>query len=262
MIDASVLLSVYNGDAYLEQALESVLSQQQEHLEFIFVNDGSTDGTARILSDIAARDPRVRVLTHTSRQGLTRSLNEGLAVCTGRYIIRMDADDISLPGRIAAQLAYMDTHQEVGVCGTFAAYIDELENVLGKKILPTRPEEIKKKMLFNNMCVHSSLCIRKRVLDELGGYNEVFDKSQDYELLLRIGQHYDIANIPKILIHWRVHKDSISWMSKGQERDAIRARWIAIRKYRYPKLRGIFHILMRTVWYVVPLSIKKRRYVS
>lgn len=254
-------MSVYNAEQFLAQAIESILAQTYTDLEVILIDDGSTDGSAQMLAIYASKDARIRVVTQANT-GLTKALNVGIVQATGTYICRMDADDIAKPERIARQVAYMDQHPAVAICGTLGEYIDEQGNVIGQKVLPTTSEAIKAKLLFNNQCIHSSLCIRKAVLDELGGYDEDFAKSQDYELLLRVGAKHKIANLPETLIQWRVGSGSISWSSKRQERDAIRARWKAITKYGYPKIRGFFHIILRFGWMIIPQRIKMRRYAQ
>ena len=109
----SVIMSVYNGEKYLALAIESILNQTYPHLEFIVVDDASTDGTPDLLSEFQSLDQRLLITRNPCRQGLTKSLNRAISLAKGDWIARQDADDISLPDRFQKQLAFMETHPEV-----------------------------------------------------------------------------------------------------------------------------------------------------
>ena len=111
----TVLTAVYNGARYLAEAIESVLADGFEDFEYVIVDDGSTDATPRILADAAARDPRIVLLRHEPNRGIAAATNRGLAIARGAYIARLDADDISLPGRLAREAAYLDAHPAVAL---------------------------------------------------------------------------------------------------------------------------------------------------
>ena len=114
----SVVMSVYNGERYLAEAIDSILGQSMSDLEFIVIDDGSTDGTPRILEKYTARDERVWVVRNERNLGLTRSLNRCLSLARGEYFARQDADDISLPERLALQVQLLDANPHVGAIGT------------------------------------------------------------------------------------------------------------------------------------------------
>jgi len=122
----SVLMPVFNGEQFLRPAMNSILNQTFTDFEFIIVDDGSTDHSREILNSYT--DSRVRLICNESNIGLTDSLNRGLEAASGNYIARMDQDDISLPERLAKQVAFMDSHPEVGVCGTWAKDIDQTDS--------------------------------------------------------------------------------------------------------------------------------------
>ena len=113
----SVLMTAYNSQQYVAQAMESILNQTFSDFEFIIINDGSTDDTARIIRQYATRDSRIKFIDNKVNKGLISVLNQGLELCKGEYIARMDSDDISIPTRFALQLEYMDAHPDVGVLG-------------------------------------------------------------------------------------------------------------------------------------------------
>jgi glycosyltransferase involved in cell wall biosynthesis len=112
----TVLMSVFNGERFLRGAIESILSQTYKDFEFLIIDDGSTDASTNIIASY--RDSRIRSLRSERNLGLAASLNQGLASSTGQYVARMDADDISLPNRLARQVGFMQTHPHVGACGT------------------------------------------------------------------------------------------------------------------------------------------------
>src|SRR5688572_4742991 len=132
-------MSVYNGEAYLAQAMDSILGQSFSSFEFIVIDDASTDDTARILADYAGRDSRICLLSNQRNMGLAWSLNRGLKQADGRYIARMDADDISLPPRLEKQFSFMEEHSGVGVTGTAVEIIDASGQVIGQRTYPPYP---------------------------------------------------------------------------------------------------------------------------
>ena len=146
------------------------------------------------------------------------------------------------------------------MCGTQGFYLDEKSNKIGQKNLPTNYQEIKSKLLFNNQFIHSSLFFKKEMVEREGLYNEYFQTSQDYELILRLACKYPVANLSERLVGWRVGKNSLSWTSKKQEWDAIRARYWAISKYGYAKIQGILNMVLRLVYLLLPQSLKRQRY--
>ena len=120
----SVVLSVYNGEKYLMNAIESILDQTYPAFEFIIVNDGSTDNSPKIIDKYRKLDNRIKVLNQKNR-GLIDSLNRGLALANGRYIARMDSDDISLPSKLEEQYNYLENNPDIGVLGTWIEMINE-----------------------------------------------------------------------------------------------------------------------------------------
>lgn len=259
MATVSAVMSVYNGEKFLAAALSSLRAQTLQDFECIVVNDGSTDGTSGILREIASSDSRFLIIEQTN-QGLTAGLIRGCREAKGKYIARLDADDIASPDRFARQCEYMDTHPEIAACGCLGWYIDENGKTVGEKNLPTDYDAVKRKLLTNNQFIHSGLFFRAAVFRAGGGYRPDFKKSQDYELMLRLAARHPVVNLPERLIYWRVRADSLSWKDKRQEIDAMRARVLAIICYGYPKLTGIFHIGVRLFWLIIPQRLKIIRY--
>lgn len=197
----TVLMSVYNGEKYLREAIDSILNQTFRNFEFLIINDGSTDRTAEILESY--NDPRIKIINNERNMGLTKSLNKGLKMARGEYIARMDADDISEPNRLKKQVEFLDMHPSIGVVGINSYIIDESGNILTKMERPTSHEKIIAKILGENQMVHGSLMMRKKLLETRGYYDEEFVLAQDYELLLRLSSITKLANLSEQLHRWR-----------------------------------------------------------
>ena len=253
----SVVMAVYNDRRFVEAAIRSVLDQTVVDFEFIIVDDGGSDGTLDLVARLAATDRRIRVVEQV-HAGLTKALNRGLRLAEGAYVARLDADDVAAPERLEKQISYLEAHTDIAACGTLGWLIDESGKRIGEKNLAISSDEIYRRLLWNNQCIHSSLCFRRDLLEKIGGYDETFERSQDYELILRLAAKYPIGNLSERLISWRVSAASLSWSGKRQEWDAIRARFRAITKYGYPKLLGLACIILRLGWMAVPQVIKRK----
>ncbi len=203
----SVIMSVYNGERYLAQAVESILAQTETDFEFIIINDGSTDGTAELLRSYATRDTRIIVLDQ-SNHGLTVSLNRALSEARGTYIARMDADDISAPDRLKKQIARLATHPDYGCVGSDILRIDEHGAEKGVEKLSRF--DIVKRLPKRNTLVHGSLMFRAEVVTSLGGYRTDYRYAQDYDLLLRLLSVAKVGCVPEVLYQLRETKNSVT----------------------------------------------------
>ena len=209
--DISVVMAVHNGERYLAQAIDSVLGQTRREFEFVIVDDGSTDATAAILHAYCAADDRIYVLVNSDRQGLAGCLNRAIAVSSGRFIARMDADDIALPCRLAVQADTLDAHPGIAVVGSNAININETNERTGRTWVPQRPDTIKATCLVENPFVHPSVMIRRDVLSNFGlTYDETFPVTQDFRLWSQILIVARGMNIEKPLMFVRQHGSSVS----------------------------------------------------
>ena len=200
-------MSVYNGEKFLPEAIDSILSQTCGSFEFIIINDGSTDGTRGILESFT--DERL-ILLHQDNSGLTQALNRGIAVAKGKYIARQDADDISKPERLEKQVAFLEAHPGVGLLGSRFEFIDEDGKVKRQSLLPTDNDTLQERLPKINQFCHASVIMRKEALDKVGAYREFFRYAQDYDLWLRISEHCEIANLPETLVQYRELPEAIS----------------------------------------------------
>lgn len=252
----SVVMASHNGEKFIKEAIDSILGQTFSDFEFLIIDDGSTDLTAVILQEYSQKDQRIKIFTNKECLGLTKGLNILIKQAKGEYIARMDDDDISFKNRFEKQMDFMQKNSDVVLAGSFAFLINEKSEIIGEKKLAVTSEQIKKQLLFNNQIIHSSWFAKKDILIKEGLYNEQFKKAQDYEFVLRLATKYKIANLPENLLKYRVLKTSLSWQNKEQQKFAIKARFLAITKYGYPKLLGLCHILFRIAWMCVPTRLK------
>lgn len=218
----SVLMPVYQAAPYVVAAVESILAQSLRELELVIVDDGSTDGTGELCAAIAARDPRV-VLVRASHEGIVAALNRGLALARGRYLARMDGDDVALPERLAAQLRHLDAHPDVVALGTAVEVIDPEGRPLGPIVHPTTHEEIERELLRGHGSInHPSVVMRTDAVRAVGGYRSAFEYVEDQDLFLRLGERGRLANLAAPLLHHREHLGSVCKNRQGEQRLLLR----------------------------------------
>ena len=197
----SVLMSVYNGEKYLRESLTSIYNQAFQDFEFIIIDDCSSDNTPRIIREY--KDSRTVIYRNLSNMGSTKSLNIGLGLCKGRYVARMDADDISHPERLGKQVKFLDSHKACLVVGVWARVIDENGKQYDTFKYPQNFSEIKKVLMTLNPIVHGAIMARRGAIIRCGGYNEKFIYAQDYDLWLRLSELGQLQNIPEELYSLR-----------------------------------------------------------
>lgn len=214
----TVLMPVYNAASYVAEALESILNQTYRDFEFLIIDDGSTDQSSQIISSYD--DPRIRFHINDQNLGITRTLNNGLDLASGEYIVRMDADDISLPNRLERQVAFMDSNPDVGVCGTWFETFGESVDVCR---IPVAPEDICAHLLFHNMLAHPAVCFRHQAFIEKGlRYDEQYLYAEDFQLWQRASEHFPIANIAEVLLRYNIHLGSISHTKQDVQAKTLR----------------------------------------
>lgn len=206
-------MSVYNGADYLREAIDSILSQSFADLEFIVVDDCSTDGSAEIIGNYS--DSRLRMFRNNVNLGLAKSLNNSMEQARGEYIARMDADDISLPRRLEKQLSYMDTHPEVGICGTWIRYFGAGRAVLRPQ---TDHDSLAAALVFGPHLIHPTVMLRRSLVDKYNlRYDPKFTRAQDYDLWWRAVSHTRLANVGHVLLNYRLHSDQARNAHGGEQ---------------------------------------------
>jgi len=204
----TVLMPLYNGEKYVRKAVESILLQTWRDFELLIIDDGSSDRGPDIVSAIT--DERIILLRNSSNMGVAATLNRGLAMARGRYIARMDADDISLPDRLERQVRFMDNHPDVGISGGWVRLFGGGQLPYTCQV-PVDSQDVAAYMLFENSLWHVTAIIRKNAINQATlKYDPVFSRSEDYDLWTRAGEHFALANIDHILVRVRRHKESVT----------------------------------------------------
>lgn len=214
---ATVLMSVFNGERWLEDAIRSVLTQSFSDFDFIIIDDGSIDHSEHIVRSFS--DHRIKFLRNDKQIGLPMSLNRGLEVSKGRYIIRMDADDVSLPLRFEKQIAFLDANQNIGVCGSWVQTFGDKCEILKAE---ENHKEIVTKLFFSNALFHPSVTIRRDVLSSHRLlYESGFTGSEDYRLWVRLAEVTEFANLQEVLLNYRIHRLQVTKMGGTSDRIRI-----------------------------------------
>lgn len=205
-IRISVILSTYNDEKYIAEAIESVLNQTYKHFEFIIVDDGSTDNTNRIIKSFD--DERI-VLVEKKNTGLINSLNYGFSVSKYNWVIRMDGDDICYPNRFEMLMSRISDN--VAVIGSNCTLIDSSGKIIGRTKNPLTTKGIIRNLLLMLPSVfHSSTLINKEIFNETAGYDKLMHVAEDYDLWLRMSLKGEIINVEDELMYYRMHESNIS----------------------------------------------------
>lgn len=229
----SVLMSFYNEDLkFLKIAVESILSQTYKDFQFVIVSDNPDNSQLNdYIINLSLKESRLLFIQNKLNMGLTKSLNIGLKHCTGRYIVRMDADDYSFPDRIEKQLMFMEKHPELVASGTFAELMDENNKVIGKMQTSPDLKYLRALFPFRTPIYHPSAIIRREISGVPISYDENYIYSQDYALWFKL-INMGISNINEYLIRYRLSKKQISSLYKDKIRDLdLKIRTESLLKY-------------------------------
>lgn len=252
----SVIMSVYNGEKFLRDSIESILNQTFNDFEFIIIDDCSTDKTADIIKTYSYRDPRIRIITNEQNLGLTKSLNIGINESRGEFIARMDSDDVTLPERFEKQVRFLDENKDYGVVGAWAKVIDDLGVEVDEFDWETDDKTIRKNLIKWNSMIHPLAMIRKDILEKVGMYSENLRYAQDYDLWFRVAKVSKLANLPEFLLKYRISNKSIT-ASKNKEQSlcALKARWCAIKSGLYSPIY-IVYLARPILGMILPKKLK------
>ena len=216
MPKVTVLMPVYNAQAYLHEAIDSILGQTFTDFEFLIIDDGSTDASAAVVRSYD--DPRIRFVQNDQNLRLAATLNKGLDLAHGEYVARMDADDVSLPERLTKQVKFLDTHLETGIVGVWAKAFGEANFSIPQ---PPASETARAKLLFDSCFVHPAVLIRRSFLDLYSLRYQPLAHFEDYELWQRAARLFPIANIPEWLFQYRVTGQSAFFGANAHEQEEV-----------------------------------------
>jgi hypothetical protein len=200
-------MPVYNGDKFLREAVESILCQTLSDIELLIINDGSNDSSVEIIESF--HNPRIRLVHNEKNLGLIATLNKGLYLARGEYVARMDCDDISLPERLGKQVAFLDAHPGIGACGTWFRKFGACTTKIVR--WETEPDSVRSAMLFSCSLAHPTVMLRREAfVSRKLYYDEAYPHAEDYDLWVRAMAFTDLANLPEVLVEYRVHLNQVT----------------------------------------------------
>jgi glycosyltransferase involved in cell wall biosynthesis len=239
----SVVMAVRNAEMYLEESIESILSQTLRELELLVVDDGSLDGSRGIVERLIERDNRVELLASGESGGIAIARNLGCRAARAPYIACLDADDVALPDRLARQVEFLDSNPSVALVGGALITVDSCGRRGALLRFPTTSNAIKSTLLRHNCIAHSSATFRRDALAEVGWYR--FEDQEDYDLWLRFSERFELANLTQPVILYRIHTGQLSFRGlerRERPRLAVRAAGRARKAGRPDPLAGVQHL--------------------
>lgn len=215
----SVLLPLYNAEIYVKESITSILVQTFIDFELIVVNDGSTDSSLFIVEELAEQDPRIKIISRPNT-GIVGALNDGLKLCSGKYITKMDADDLYPVDRLFKQVNWLEANSQYGaICGGLTA-INEKGKFLADTTRFSESKEVTGLMLQGGAV--TSFCtfmVRSEILKALGGFRTFFISSEDIDMQFRLAEACRVWCLKESMYFWRIRHDSITHNQGNKERD-------------------------------------------
>jgi glycosyltransferase involved in cell wall biosynthesis len=206
----SVIMPVRDAAAHLAAALDSIRGQSLAEIEILVVDDGSRDGTPGILEAAARADPRLRAIRQDAA-GIVPALDRAIEAARAPLLARMDADDLAMPERLARQAAFLGRHPSVAVVGGACRLIDRRGRLLGLWRPPTDPAVIAARLPVENCLSHPTVMMRRDAVLQAGGYRAAFVHCEDYDLWLRVAERHALANLPEVMLAYRLHGGQATW---------------------------------------------------
>jgi len=208
-------MPVRDGERFVTEAIQSILKQTFQDFEFIIVDDGSSDGTRNILERFHQKDRRI-IIYHQEKLGFTEALNRACALAQGKYIARMDSDDISLPERLRRQVELLDADPGCKVCGSWIRTVGYAKGQVVR--YPTTSERVRSQLLFDCCLAHPSVMMRRDLFADCGlNYDGDFREASDYRLWVEVTKFGTLMNIPEVLLLYRKHPLQVSEQDRQQQ---------------------------------------------
>lgn len=259
----SVVMPVFNGEKFLSQAIESILNQTLKKFEFIIVNDASKDKSLSIINHYLKIDKRIRLINNKHNKGMAQSLNLGVASAKSDLIARMDQDDVAHPQRLKLEYDYLTKNPHVVIVGTNIIIIDENGKIISKRDYPATSNKLKKIMLRYSPFAHPTVMFRKKIFEELGGYDTHWAPCEDIDFWFKIASKYNLGSLAKPLLRYRLSSKSASHYDvRNTELVGFKLKIHAIKKYNFkPGPYDILYNLLQflTMW-IMPSSLRIKFY--
>lgn len=212
-VTITVIMAVYNSEKFLEQSIESILSQTFKEFRFLIINDGSTDGSKKLIQSY--NDERIVLVNNANNLGLTKSLNKGISLTKSKYIVRMDADDIAFKNRLQVQFEFMEKNKDIGILGSQVIHFYDEGGRKKFKYKDLHHKSINAALLCYNPIMHPTVMIRNDILTFNNiKYDEKLVASQDYGLWVEMSHVTKIINLPDTLLYYRVSNNNVTNTSK------------------------------------------------
>lgn len=219
-------MPVYNSEKYLKEAIKSILNQTFKEFEFIIIDDGSTDKSLEIINEY--KDPRIVLIKHKTNKGIIYSLNEGLKKTNGKYIARMDADDVAVKTRLAKQIEFLEKNKDISILGSWIKNFGD-KNYTWRTI--ANPKLLRSRMLFESSLAHPSVIFRKKDLTNFQ-YEKEYPYAEDFVLWVKAAEKLQLSNYPEVLLKYRIHPGQTPIKNKRAQQNSS---W-KVRKYQLNKL--------------------------
>jgi len=249
-IFVSVVSTGFNAGKYFEEAITSILNQTYKNYEYILIDNGSSDDSWKIIQKYAKKDKRIIPIQNKKTLTIAESFNVGFKRCTGKYIVRQDADDWAFPERIEKQIELMKKDPEIVLCGGAIIVCDENLSSTYTRRYPETDKEIREKLFFYNPFAASATIMKKDAFEKIGFYDEHVDAAEDYDSYFRLAKVGKIANVPEVIIKYRVANTGTSISKQNrQELQCILIRLRAITRYDFEinaaqKLTLVLHLFL------------------
>lgn len=227
----SVIIPCYNAEKYVEASVRSIMEQSYKNLEILLADDASNDATLTIIKNLEKEDERIKIIKHEENRKIVKTLNELVSVAKGKYIARMDADDISLPNRIEEQVKFLENNPRYAGCGVAIQAIDKDGKKIHKSFFPCIYSEARFASKFFTPLCHPTALFKGAVLRD-NPYDEDFIYAEDYELWCRLmlERKYEITNLDKVLFYYRFYTEQTSFVRKNEQNQLMKQIFI---KYEF-----------------------------
>lgn len=211
----SIIIATYNREAFIAEAIESILNQTYKDWEMIIIDDASEDKTEEIVKKYINNDSRIKYFKNEKNLGIAKSRNRGLNLAEGIYIAPLDSDDIWIDkDKLKKQIEFLDANPDYALLGGGIMHIDKNSNYIKKVLFPVYDSLIRNIILQYNPFAQSTLLFRKNIALELGGYSTEYKICDDYDLWLKFGIKYKFTNIPQVLSGYRIHGNNITYKKR------------------------------------------------